>query len=608
MPEPSVSPPPAHSSVDHNHAVGRRSLLRATAGAAALGVTLGAPSRATPPGGARQTVAVFGGGVAGLSVAQELVERGFAVTVYERTAELGGKARSNTVPGSSADGRPELPGEHGYRGFLGFYHNLDELMKRIPYGLGRTTFDNLVPTGTGRFFRTGGRPEVTIANVPRPWNPGLTLAELFTNMLSVLDTSGQMPPAEAEFFARKLLVFMTSSPERREHQWEHLTWTQFLCADTKSAEYNALLARGLTRNLASIRSEDANARSVGIIGEAFLLSLLGFGNTPGAVAVRVLEGATNELWMHPWITHLRNCGTVFETGWEATSLTVSAGQLTGVLARNPRDGLRTIEADWYVLAMPAERAAPLFTGPVLDADPALEGVHLLRTDWMSGIQFYLRKPLPLTAGGTSFVDSPWALTSISQAQFWKRDMTTYGDGTVHDILSVAIAEWTTPGIVYNKPARDCTRQEIADEVWAQILAHLNDNEPGLLSAADLHSWHLDPAITGTGTPHAANDTPLFIQQPGSWQHRPSATTAVGNLFLASDYVRTDINVATMEGANIAGRMAANAILERSGRTEPPALITTLQHPPLFDAFKAADSDHYRRGLPHALDTEQPAFP
>lgn len=40
------------------------------------------------------TVAVLGGGVAGLSAAHELAERGFEVTVLEGRDVAGGKARS----------------------------------------------------------------------------------------------------------------------------------------------------------------------------------------------------------------------------------------------------------------------------------------------------------------------------------------------------------------------------------------------------------------------------------------------------------------------------------------------------------------------------------
>ena len=54
------------------------------------------------------TVAVLGGGVGGLSAAHELVERGFSVTVYEKRALPGGKARSYPSP-DGLPGRARLP-------------------------------------------------------------------------------------------------------------------------------------------------------------------------------------------------------------------------------------------------------------------------------------------------------------------------------------------------------------------------------------------------------------------------------------------------------------------------------------------------------------------
>ncbi|MBD2834424.1 FAD-dependent oxidoreductase [Streptomyces pratensis] len=63
-------------------------------------------------------VAVLGGGVAGLTAAMELAERGFEVTVVEPTG-WGGKARSAWVPGTGRGGRLDLPSEHGFRFFPG---------------------------------------------------------------------------------------------------------------------------------------------------------------------------------------------------------------------------------------------------------------------------------------------------------------------------------------------------------------------------------------------------------------------------------------------------------------------------------------------------------
>lgn len=50
-------------------------------------------------------VAILGGGVAGLSAAHELIERGFDVAVYESKTIPGGKARSIPVPHSGTSGR-----------------------------------------------------------------------------------------------------------------------------------------------------------------------------------------------------------------------------------------------------------------------------------------------------------------------------------------------------------------------------------------------------------------------------------------------------------------------------------------------------------------------
>ena len=52
--------------------------------------------------------------------------------------------------------------------------------------------------------------------------------------------------------------------------------------------------------------------------------------------------------------------------------------------------------------------------------------------------------------------------------------------------------------------------------------------------------------------------PVWFLQ--SWADRPQAATEIGNLLLASDYVRTHTELATMEGANEAGHRAVNAIL------------------------------------------------
>jgi uncharacterized protein with NAD-binding domain and iron-sulfur cluster len=54
---------------------------------------------------AHPKVIVIGGGVAGLTAAHELIERGFAVEVYDARPAWGGKARSQPVGASGTAGR-----------------------------------------------------------------------------------------------------------------------------------------------------------------------------------------------------------------------------------------------------------------------------------------------------------------------------------------------------------------------------------------------------------------------------------------------------------------------------------------------------------------------
>jgi isorenieratene synthase len=74
-----------------------------------------------------QTVAVVGGGLAGLAAAYELSRRGFQVTLLERSPQLGGKIASWDI---EVNGQP-LRMEHGFHGFFPQYYNLWSLVDEL---------------------------------------------------------------------------------------------------------------------------------------------------------------------------------------------------------------------------------------------------------------------------------------------------------------------------------------------------------------------------------------------------------------------------------------------------------------------------------------------
>ena len=584
----------------------RREFLRdAAAAGAAAAVASPTAALARRVAGARgrgKSVAVLGGGMAGLTAAHELIERGFRVTVYE-PVRLGGKARSIPVQGTAKGGRRALPGEHGFRFFPGFYHHVPDSMRRIPVkGNPNGVWDNLVDTTEGLSARADGRPDALFLGIAYAPNELLSVDRLRQILTEEVLGGKGLRPDEIAYFVERLLVFVTSCDERRFGEWEKVAWWDFVGAEERSEEYRSVIARGLTRSLVAAKERIASTRTIGNMGEAFVMNIMGRGND-GALD-RVLDAPTNEAWINPWVRHLEALGVRFELGQKIAGLQLRGGEVAEAVAVDGRGRRRPVEADWFVCAMPAERARRLWSKPVRRADPALELMDELFVDWMVGIQYFLREPLHVTKGHITFADSPWALTALTQAQFWgERDFAaTYGDGKAADCLSVDVSDWDSPGLLYGKPAKECTKGQIAREVWAQIEAHLTDRGELEIPAGIRHSWFLDPGVSWDPRRRRnRNATPLLVNTVGSWEKRPAAATEIPNLFLAGDYVRNDIDLATMEGANESARDAVTALLDRAGSSADAPAKYRLYDPPEFEPLKAVDRELYRAGLPNALD-------
>ena len=124
-----------------------------------------------------------------------------------------------------------------------------------------------------------------------------------------------------------------------------------------------------------------------------------------------------------------------------------------------------------------------------------------------------------------------------------------------------------PGIVYGA-GQQVTAEEIKNEVSARIKVHLNIGGAEIARDENVISWFLDPDVRFANPTAVTNLEPLLINYAGSLAYRPDAVTEIPNFFLASDYVKTYTDLATMEGANEAARRAVNGILDRSGSNAP----------------------------------------
>lgn len=538
-----------------------------------------------------QKVIILGGGIAGLSAAHELVERGFDVAVYELLPIAGGKARSFPVPGSGTAGRRDLPGEHGFRFFPRFYRHVTDTMSRIPYGPGGTVVDNLVDTTRCQLARFGRHTVEVPARFPR------TLRDIRV----ALDDLGRflggdlgLSHDDLAFFGSKIWQIVTSCRERRMTDYEKIGWWDFIEAEHRSQAYQKLLGHGITRSLVAAKARSASTKTIGDIFVQLLFDIV----MPGPSTDRVLNAPTNDVWIDPWLTYLQAKGVTYHVNSKVRAVTFDGERVRDATVDRGASTIR-VNADYFVFAIPVEDVIDLITPEMVKAEPALAHLFTLDdiTEWMNGIQIYLTEDVPLAHGHTIYVDSPWAVTSISQAQFWDSvDLAGFGDGTVRGIISVDISEWEEKGL-NGKTAKQCTAEEIKAEVWEQLKRSVNYGDTVVLKDEHLHSWGLDPGIRYRADGATLNEEPLLVNLVDTWKLRPEAVTKIPNLFLASDYVRTDTDLATMEAANEAARRAVNGILDASGSDASRCEVWALHEPEIFAPWRELDRIRYMQGLP-----------
>lgn len=245
-------------------------------------------------------VIVLGGGVAGMSAAHELVERGLDVVVLESGDIPGGKARSisvihegeDTSGHQLADGvrgsiQHRVPGEHGFRFFPGFYKHVIDTMRRIPSYDGSKVADHLVPTTRLECTQYDKPTLVVPAGFPlSPRDAGTTLRDI----LLLFEQSTDITPDDLAFFGARVWQILTSCQQRRLAEYERTSWWEFVDAEQRSASYQKFLATGITRSLVASKARKASARTIGDIFVQLVLTIL---NPIAGSTDRVLDGPTN---------------------------------------------------------------------------------------------------------------------------------------------------------------------------------------------------------------------------------------------------------------------------------------------------------------------------
>lgn len=543
----------------------------------------------------RVRVAIVGGGVAGLSLAHELSKHHFDVTVYEKDQSLGGLARSQL----RAENDRLWPGEHGFRFYPAFYENLIDTLSEIPMGDATEaqracTVDKLLD-GTGR----AGIASERYGGVHSFRRQYPNFRELVSEMEGTIRSvnahleqaegpeTGDGPAEAAEprrllrsdflnYLERLLQFDVLSQPKKDELDDEiWMSWVnQGTCFGRYSRPFKDVVVSA-PRSMVAMEPNKGSARILGAISTQLFYDLFAEEGTVD----RVLKGPTSEVWLEPWKEHLERQGVRFVFGHKLERLEVRSDVLVSA-AFETDSGTRTLEAstdfDELVLALPVraavEHAQSMAGKTSCMTLSALAEVDVDRsTAWMVGIQFFLNEDVSMSDvqgrdidGHMFYPHSDWALTSILQLQRWKKAESESGaelrtaylqklPPDMKEILSVDVSDWFTASSDAQRLAIHTEPEQLVEHIWSQIASSLPANT---LDPSMRIGHHLD---SGLSFAHGewTNPTPLLVHPPGDWQRRPaSPRTGVRRLMLIGDYVRTQTGLASMEGANESGRMAA----------------------------------------------------
>jgi isorenieratene synthase len=466
----------------------------------------------------RPRAVVAGGGIAGLTAAIALAERGVAVDLCERHGHLGGRAGgwTETLPDGTSVGM-----SRGFHAFFRQYYNLRALLRRTDPDL-----DLLTGVPDYPLVDAQGRTD-TFRALPRtpPWNalafavrsPTFTPRDLLR-----LNARAALPLAD---------VRVPATYERLDHlsAEEFLTRLRFPAA-----------ARHLAFEVFS-RSFFAPPDRLSAAELAVMFHLYFLGSAEGLL-FDVPNVPFPGLWT-PLGDHLAALGGRVRLGAAVEAVRADAD---GFLVKAGSESLR---ADAVVLALDVPGLRRLVA-----ASPALGALgwrrriaalatappYLVRRLWLDR-PVAAHRPAFLATGGLAPLDNISVLERYDrEAAAWARST----GGSVVELHAYAVA---------------APRAQTADRLLGR-LREVYPETAGAAVAGEFSEWH--------------EDCPLFA--PGTFHDRPPVAGPLPGLVLAGDGVRIDLPVALMERAATTGWHAANLLLSGWGLAGHPLTTVPLR--------------------------------
>ena len=263
---------------------------------------------------------------------------------------------ASRCPKTATGGRRPLPGEHGFRFFPGFYHHVPDTMRRIPFpGNANGVWDNFEDANETSSPRTEGRADATLFGIAPDPAKMATPDGLQRVLVEELVKQQGVRPDEAEFFANRVQVFLTSQrgAPLRPVGAHHLVGLRPRRGQVgRVQEGDRPRPDPQPRRGQGDRGQHAHDRQHGRgVRDEHPAARQRRRAGPGAQRAHQ-RGLDRPLGRAP-----AQAGRALPgRATTVKALETRSGRIAAAMARDRRGRLRRIEADWFVCAMPAERA------------------------------------------------------------------------------------------------------------------------------------------------------------------------------------------------------------------------------------------------------------
>jgi|TARA_Y100000310_G_scaffold242924_1_gene247183 hypothetical protein len=500
-------------------------------------------------------VAVVGAGIAGLTTALRLSERGYAVTLYEEKEILGGNLSSRKVGDLAYDVYPHM--------FCDWYKNFWHIFE---CDLEKKREDDFEKRLTVKFLRKGEKEYIELKGQPNLQN---TCHNLF---------SGLRPPADMFLYGYSMIDLASQRFDPGELLSRHSV-NGFLHSRGYASDRSAELYELITLDIWSVHSYQTSASAY----KDFLEHSFG---TPGQVMpfAWALKGTLDDKLIQPLHDKLKKLKCNVQMGCRVDKVILEDGKITleitstGETAKKQTEEQTKEQAetktkkqiedkpDYLVFAVPPQALANLVESAdkgsrIVDRVPDLSKVRRLESEPIPVAYFYFNKKLSnIPKQHVALRPSNYELTFLDLSQLYENDPNMTGN----TVLVVAASNY------YALPSDNC--KESGYLMLKGLHDYLQGFDPG-------SSWGVSPDVDWSKSTIQMNtDHKLFINEVGSPAWSPQASYCeLPNVFFAGDFCRNDVSMATIEGAVLSGLEAAQAVWCQK-RLGPPIDIAELDKP------------------------------